>query len=418
MPPSNRKRAALDAADLELLRKHAPILRFDSMEMLRPCTVDAYVSASTVSQDGELIPVAGDGLDMLAAEGEFTWQLDPLGERRPEGTVACSAALLADYRAAQDPAMQGVCYGRVVKRSKWIFLQYWFFYVDNPCVLGFGRHDGDWESVQVRVSKRAPGRATHVTVSQHGGPETHPMPAGQERPVVYVAVDSHAAYVSAGDNPMLPLSDVCDGRQRPEGELVVLQMPVDGWPLWRGRWGVDRGPGTRVTHWLHLSRTPALLRLANRYLKAGDSPSSPGWQGNWPSPARTHASGLARKRRPLRSFAHWLGKHTWPKQAPRMELERVSQNVVSVVAHAQGRRSRRVRRVVLLLHEAATGMPVAQRSVDADGRKHTIEVPASDVPLAWRAAGYNWLRQRGEASLSQPLRDPVAPEGAADATAA
>ncbi|HYV16833.1 MAG TPA: hypothetical protein VE972_12535 [Conexibacter sp.] len=419
----DRARPAVDAHGLELLRRHAPILRFDSMESLRPCAIDAFVDASIMCEyvahdDSVAVALDGSGLERLAAAGEPCWQLDPLGERRPEGTARRSAALLAEFRAAQDPRAQGLCYGSVVETARAYFLQYWLFYVDNPCVLGFGRHDGDWESVQVRVGKRA-GRATHVTVSQHGGPETRRMPAGQSRPEVFVAVDSHASYLVPGSQPMLPLSDVCDGGQRPEIDLVVEPLPAAGWPLWRGRWGVDRGPGTLIAHWLHLRWTPALLRLVNRRAPAGDSPVSPGWQSNWPSPARTQARSVLHTgtRVAPHRFAHWLGNLTWPKSAPALHVVRAAPDLVTVRAEPSGRGLRRVRRVALLFHEQA-GLPLAHYAVRADGELHTLELPASTQPLAWRAAGYNRLRQRGLASASLPLPDSAAPDVAADAAAA
>ena len=407
----DRRRPAVDAEGLELLRRHAPILRFDAMESLRPTTIDAFVDASIVRDDAVKIPVQGDVLDKLAVEGKATWQLDPLGDARPESTAACSAALLAAYRQSENPAAQGVCYGSVVETARAIFLQYWFFYVDNPCVLPLGRHDGDWELVQVRVRKRDR-RATHVTVAQHGGPETQRMAPETPRPVVFVALDSHACYLKRGAQPLLPLSDVCDAGQQPEGDLVVERMPVDGWPLWRGRWGVDRGPGTSIARRLHLPWTPAPLRWINRTVQAGDSPSSPSWQGSWPSPAGFQARGVVHKgtRVALRRFAHWLGRLTWPRTAPTMRIERVAADRVTVVAKAHGHGPRRVRFVAVLLHEAETGRPLALRRVKAHGDEHTIPLPASTTPLAWRAAGYNLLRQRGDASPSHPLDDRAAPE--------
>ncbi len=112
-----------------------------------------------------------------------------------------------------------------------------------------GRHDGDWELVQVRV-RPAGGdfEATHVTLAGHGKPVTKPFQSRLGGPEVYVAVDSHASYHEQGAHPMLPLSDISvpdpgDPGLTPE----VVPFPLDDtqldWVHWHGRWGMDRGSG-------------------------------------------------------------------------------------------------------------------------------------------------------------------------------
>ena len=122
-------------------------------------------------------------------------------------------------------------YGRAVKGSDGrTWLQYWFLYADNPQdrgILRTGRHEGDWEMVQVGVG-RGPAVATF---SQHNWAEACPY-----KGVVNVANGSHASYPQPGvhDRPWPDPNDEAgaDGRQvRPE------VRPFGAWVRWPGRWG-------------------------------------------------------------------------------------------------------------------------------------------------------------------------------------
>ena len=88
---------AAAAADRDLLERHRPVLRYDSAERLRATSI------------------------------------------RDDGT--------------------DVAYGRIARGSdgrRW--LQYWLYYTDNPQDRGIvrtGRHEGDWELVQVGLGRGA-----------------------------------------------------------------------------------------------------------------------------------------------------------------------------------------------------------------------------------------------------------------------
>jgi len=52
--------SASTPSDLELLRRHAPRLSFDSLETLRPTRVDAYLAGSAVlDREEQLIATSG-----------------------------------------------------------------------------------------------------------------------------------------------------------------------------------------------------------------------------------------------------------------------------------------------------------------------------------------------------------------------
>jgi hypothetical protein len=392
--------------DLDLLRRHAPRLRFDSLECLRPTRVDDYVGRSML-RDGHGDPAHPEvtGLAKLDLPATALWCLDPMPNDRALDGEARSDALLEELGGGWDRNAPGTCYGRVVPTSTAVFLQYWFFYVDNPCVIAPGRHDGDWELVQLRLTAKDQ-KLTHVTAAQHGGPETRRLPPGTTRPEVFVAVGSHASYFGSGTQPKFPLSDECDGAQRPAAELDVTEMPQSGWSEWRGRWGMDRGPGTWLATRLRLHRTPPWLRWLNS-LGAGDSPASPRWQhSSWGSPLAFQLRGSARKFTSvvLRQLLHFVGKLTWPRATPAIEVTRDGAGHVTATARRSGWGPRGVRHVAVKFEGTETGRPLGVHTVRTDGKPHRVALPAT-AAAAWQATGYNWLRQRGDVGGLQPLRD-------------
>ena len=92
-------------------------------------------------------------------------------------------------------------YGRAVAApggGRW--LQYWRWHADNPQdrgILRTGRHQGDWELVQVRVGADEPLEAVYA---QHSGAERCGWASVHTRgaPVAYLANGSHAAYFRPG----------------------------------------------------------------------------------------------------------------------------------------------------------------------------------------------------------------------------
>ena len=106
-------------------------------------------------------------------------------------------------------------YGRIARQGNRRWLQYWLFYADNPqdrSPLRTGRHEGDWELVQLRLGREA--KPDRATLSQHSWAEGCPWRglrhAGAERvPVIFVANGSHANYSRRGAYPR-PFPDPTD----------------------------------------------------------------------------------------------------------------------------------------------------------------------------------------------------------------
>jgi hypothetical protein len=215
------------ASDAERLRRHAPVLVLDAREPSPPVAVDAF---------------------LRGARGD--------GARRAPPRV----------------------YGHVVRDSGRLWLQYWLFYPGNPQDRGIvrsGRHDGDWEMLQVGLGAR--GSPEVVTFAQHSwrqGCAWGDVARAGAAPVAYVAHASHATYPRRGthDRPLPDPNDEArgDGRRvRPPVRVITDSEPA--WVASPARWG-----SSRAAWW-----NPA----------EQSSPAGPRFQddGRWSRPAAWHA---------------------------------------------------------------------------------------------------------------------------------
>ena len=174
-----------------------------------------------------------------------------------------------------------------------LWLQYWLFYADNPQDRGIarsGRHEGDWEMLQVGLGPDARPRA--VTFAQHSWRQGCAWPdvAREGRaPVAYVAHASHATYPRRGthDRRWPDPDDEARGdglRVRPPVTLIGDERPR--WVASPMRWGASRAAwwspaeqfspvGPRFQddgRW----RTPAAFHEGARACAAGP-PGHPWW---------------------------------------------------------------------------------------------------------------------------------------------
>jgi hypothetical protein len=139
-------------------------------------------------------------------------------------------------------------YGHAVPaRAGGTWLQYWLFYDYQDQDRGLvrtGRHEGDWELVQFRVT--GSGRLLEAVYAQHSGAErcgAESVTTRGGRPLVFAAHGSHASYLRPGtrDRMWPDPNDEADGRGpavRPR--LVVVD---EGSPAWMRRstpWGASR----------------------------------------------------------------------------------------------------------------------------------------------------------------------------------
>jgi hypothetical protein len=141
-------------------------------------------------------------------------------------------------------------------------ITYWFFYPYNPDVcFTLGEHEADWEHVTVRVELDGDGvpRLHSMAFAAHGdpdwfGPDDIAYNASG-RPVVYVALGSHASYPTRGKQHR---NNVCDDHTGWTGESYVFDSaarvtrtgerghPTRPFFEFSGRWG-QRLPGPNLT---------------------------------------------------------------------------------------------------------------------------------------------------------------------------
>lgn len=154
-----------------------------------------------------------------------------------------------DHEAvAVEPPRRSRVYGRAVRDGGRLWLQYWLYFRYNSQdrgIVGTGRHEGDWELVQLGLGRA--GRPETATFTQHSSLESCPWSAlersGADVPVVYVANGSHALYPRPGvaDRPFPDPNDEArgDGRRvRPPVAEISPTSPE--WMRSSRRWGGSR----------------------------------------------------------------------------------------------------------------------------------------------------------------------------------
>jgi hypothetical protein len=138
-----------------------------------------------------------------------------------------------------------------------LWIQYWFFYYYNDWneVSVFGKHQGDWEMIQVGLDDDLD--PTRVVYSRHKYEHAarcgfdDVAVSGTTSPEVFVARGSHASYFESGSTELEELSlwgqdisvdDVHWGDRevspQPAIEAVTGELNFLGWP---GDWGIDGG---------------------------------------------------------------------------------------------------------------------------------------------------------------------------------
>jgi hypothetical protein len=259
------------ASDASLLELYAPELRFWAEETYRAdsarIATDLYIAGSEEQvtslkccweseTDDEIASTAPSSVPRLSLE--VLSNLDPepdffLDQPDPIPPLSDIDGARVDYLTwtALHPEQRDVIYGRVTSdpSSGDKMLQYWMFYYYNPSNLGgFGKHEGDWEWVQVRLTSA--NTPVSVAFSQHGdgerctwGPDVQVSTNG--RPVAYVANGSHANYSHTGLHgaPAGTIDETADfgSAYYQTPTLVDFTADAPAWFDWDGHWGASEG---------------------------------------------------------------------------------------------------------------------------------------------------------------------------------
>lgn len=188
--------------------RHRPILRFDTREPLRnPLDIEKFLSSGKVEACRRIVFV------VKCVDADETDELDKL----PGGPQFFSF----DRRKLRTADLPGAIYYHAVRRGANLYLDYWWYFPFNPTPVG-GRtacrpglttpgvtcfdHASDWEGVTVVLRKVHQSFVPrHVIYAQHEFGVAYEWAALRDewehrglfegdRPLVYVAKDSHASY--------------------------------------------------------------------------------------------------------------------------------------------------------------------------------------------------------------------------------
>lgn len=240
-----------------LLARHIPVVRYDSHEVYF-----ADSAAEWTDSPGQVLHREPQGEVLAKTPGSLPTPLLSLSFLAPgkyangvvvehEDVIGCPTKNYAELarRLHVEPGYANRVYGRAASGSdNRVWLQYWFFYFYNDLeLLGdefpAGLHEGDWEMIQLRLDDQAlvPDLAVyakhkHADARFWGEVEL----VEENRPVIYVARGSHAAYFTAGTHWGEAWFDHADGKGfRPDLTLEIAgdEDPNYAWIRWPGFWG-------------------------------------------------------------------------------------------------------------------------------------------------------------------------------------
>lgn len=254
----------------DVLDQFKPVIKYDGLEQFQ------VISAGALTDFFADTGFASDSNQLKDSSGGFALaNPDPFLIGRPDNAGHLSLDLLgsfypstepmrragdqaqpADYISARGDADSGEyvpdnatmasrvgygnhVYGRAALGDDGeLWLQYWFFYYDNP-VTG-DQHEGDWEMVQVGLNSS--NQADKAAYAQHDGGQLCQMSSVETsggHPLVYVARNSHASYFGSDRIPVSRTYDTADGlgptSTDPESSDITSDTPL--WIRWPGKWG-------------------------------------------------------------------------------------------------------------------------------------------------------------------------------------
>ncbi len=228
--------ATTTQSSTQLLQRYAPVLVSSTRERFLPEQVDGFLADSTL---------VGGSYDQTACKA--------IG-----GPAALPCYVAADRKHAEPPAV----YGAVFRSGGRTVLEYWlFYYFDlysfaNPLGAVWQDHEGDWEAVAVVLDVKAKpllvGTSRHCTGARR---EWARVRRRGDRPVVYVALGSHANYFGPG-LPGIPTrclppqartlleqygvtlpDQVGVGRTIANAKVVLVTASLPSWMAFGGAWG-------------------------------------------------------------------------------------------------------------------------------------------------------------------------------------
>jgi hypothetical protein len=287
--PSASARPAAAPPLSTLLARHVPILVLHPAERVPPAPVEGFLA------DSDLQRPAGAGWENTGGSvgpGGAGLRLNQRACSSIQGAPATSCYVSSQAAHGGAP----VVYGAAFRSGNRIDLQYWLFYpwnVYSPTVPPgelWQVHEGDWEAVSVILDST--GKPLVLGLSSHCSGTRRAWSLVQRRgmrPLVYVALGSHANFFSAGAHrldprcpnaPLLievitsfgqrPVDRTARGRAvRPRLQRVTASSP--SWMAFAGAWGEDA--------YVHFP--------GNEPIRYGLGPVGPAFHAQWRQPVAT-----------------------------------------------------------------------------------------------------------------------------------
>jgi hypothetical protein len=249
---------AATPSPLTLLQRHVPIVVLHPGERFQPVPVDGFLADSNFEQrqpDGSWAPTP-----FVPTPGA-PWRLNQRLCSTRDGIAATDCYAAAEEAHGAAPTV----YGAYHQRGQRIALQYWLFYPLNPYSpevppnpLFAQVHEGDWELVTVILDRAGKpltaGYSRHCSGAQRAWAR---VPKRGARPVVYVALGSHANYFRPGtfaldkrcwpeqativfENYGKPLRDFAGVGRTVSPRLVRVTATSPSWMTFSGAWGEDQ----------------------------------------------------------------------------------------------------------------------------------------------------------------------------------
>ena len=394
--------------DRPLLERWRPALHYDPQEPYRAISARSMTDFQgnlLVLRDGTVLARAGGVGEALLTIELLTDYPGELAAAKGDRLDAAPDELAAARYFQGHPDYANRAYGRIASHGGYTWLQYWLWFYYNPKhLLGAGKHEGDWELVQVGLA--SDGAPQLVTCSQHETGEArswkrvrrHAHSDG-EHPLIYVAPFSHACYFESGAHPYL------GGIDNPDGSRPALMPELEqlgDWKAWPGRWGNSQG----------------VLAPISKGKLGGRSPASPARQGTrWERPLNYHRDGeKISVWRKLGRGIRLIGKASYPKLTSLSAEVEGQRLTVSYALHRSPLRS--ASQLYVTVHEppaaaapdGALGEVLLSQSKEIARRHGSVELllpePLAECRIV--ASAFNAARQR-----SDPLRV-VARRGAGD----
>jgi hypothetical protein len=307
-----------ERASFELARRYRPILRFDSREPWRPLSVESLFREERDGSPSHSLCTRADACRGLRGAGDLGAAATSQGASTSFVDLAGDALRGVDHRTpalslcpgGQPPGVldcdrggASAIYFRALQANGRVYVDYWWFLRYNHFARGGASelcrpgapvecfdHEGDWEGVTVVTAPGRPDVAQYVSYASHSGAFRYAFEAVErqgDRPVVFIANGSHAAYAVPCERRCVQLNRLAgervpettaDGKRgwgrnedRPcfdDGPACLLPLPPASgaeWNAFPGRWGSTecRRPGGAC----RLANGPRSPGLQDRYLR-------------------------------------------------------------------------------------------------------------------------------------------------------